>query len=548
MELRENVPAFIQYRDALLAGDFRYYRPDPEFILTREAQSLITAVTDCFYLKRYFRSSGFPFFKKFFFDFDYRSHRIRYPRLLTKEILDPASFSDAVPGNTIEQNLFIAQFMELRDPVGRFFTDRFGRPLEPFALSAQPVLQTLKELAARLTGTDARSAQKAEVVASYAADLEKLLTVFELVGKLFMQMKSASLPQLRSGHLLGMVSGLNSFFSELSRTFTAFGLVLVSLPGLPPAIPLIDRLALLSRDAATSYTADMLEPALVSMNCRLEMRDNRLRIIDEDPVHVGPFTRFLDSILDLFLPPVKDDNNGGDGIDVVEKERAAAEKAIADAKRMKSADEAAPQGQKTAQKPPEEDLGPILPGTQFQSMLDNLKRFNEMLKNDLAPEIGEKGEMKNFKQGFDQFDVAPAERNFQDGRIILNGRFNNIPGDVRYSDKMIVESTHWLYDRVKTILEYYRVGELGIPLERARLLVEDVRGLFYPSKNEYNDARRYGSFQQFRISVRRIFSTNSIQNRYNNLVAQISNQLDDTRYLVIQEQTKLEDQQTAKKK
>ena len=103
---------------------------------------------------------------------------------------------------------------------------------------------------------------------------------------------------------------------------------------------------------------------------------------------------------------------------------------------------------------------------------------------------------------------------------------------------MIINSTYWINDRIKSILAYYHISQEGISFDKAKLFVDDVRDLFFPLKNEYNEARKYGSFQQFKINVRRLFSTSNLQIRYTKLIEQIFSLLDETRYQVIKEEAK----------
>jgi hypothetical protein len=59
--------------------------------------------------------------------------------------------------------------------------------------------------------------------------------------------------------------------------------------------------------------------------------------------------------------------------------------------------------------------------------------------------------------------------------------------------------------------------------------IDAMRGLFFIGKNEPDESKRYGNFPQFRISMKRLFSSDAKQTKYNGMINALSDLMDKAR-------------------
>lgn len=506
--------AFVILRENL--QKLRYFRfvPDDEFVLDAGCRDLIEAVTREYHFeKAYPNNIRFEKWRRFWFERRMKKYPDRFPGLIYFESMKTATLSAAVPGGPFDQNLLLGLFREIPKPAGGYFTDPAGLPIKPLLPDLDALRLSLSAVVALLEKPGEVASDPVVLTKGILADLERFASVLQFIPELYQYSQNQGLPQLKSGHLLSYFSGMRLYFEALEPEMTRLGLAVVQLEGVEPPIPKVRTLSARLASAVRWITLDIMKPAIEAARLKVSsVRDSFMVSKVPPEVKRGWFSLLVSKILSM--------------PEIATRQAQTAEPAIPQM--------ATPERKKEA---PKTDR--LLDSKPFLDLVKNLEKFTGRLKEDLAPLVNEKGHVIHARQGFDEFDIPERERTPGIGHAQLYGKADS--GDsasYKNSDVLVVKSTYWLYDRVKSMLSAYRISPHGISLEAARHFTADVESLFRASKAEYNEIRSFGTFQQFQVNLRRIFSSPGTQNRYFNHIRYLSEQFDEVTRLVKKEDEK----------
>lgn len=426
-----------------------------------------------------------------------------YPNPIQPDLISTATLSLATPGEAIDRNAFLGYFKDLKDPSGRYFSDFTGAPVESLPAFIEPVRRGVKQLAAGLPENDT----KRETLTLYDTDIALLLDLCRFVPKLFYYASENRLPQLKTGHLIALVSGMQKYFAYLEKFLLETGLAGTTLDADKPLYADVERLNAKLVIAVRAMVIDLTIPLSLAGNLRIDWVKDELVL---SPAMVIKRS-FLSDLIDFFKRKPKDDKKP----EPKPKQKTATAEPPAPAKDKPAAEKSADN---------------VIDSRMFVEMRATVEKFASELRTDLEPEKNERGEVTDYKSMFDQFDVPPEARDLTFTRFVLRGRLRGVdPTDYRYQDQTIISSTHWLYDRLRDIAERYRFSAAPLTRIEADSFVDAMRGLFFIGKNEPDETKRYGNFPQFRISMKRLFSSDAKQTKYNGMINALSDMMDKTR-------------------
>lgn len=503
------LPVFLIFAQKFLKTGFNFFHWDENLLLTRECWEFIERVKKEFYFNFRYKNRKFYRLKRLLFENSYRKHPERYPDLIKKESFNISNFTQAVGGNPIDKNFIIGYFKRLTKPDSEeFFTNPFGQPVIPFSSSLEVVGKIIDYFVESSKLPDGSIPSHIIFLEKHGEDIKNLIELCKLISDLFEYSKKENLPFLRTGHIIGLVSSLNIYIDNLSRDLINKGMATISLENSPSIIGILKELKVSIESALKTMTIDILNSLILSMNYRIEIYNEKILLIDQNEYKKGIFDYLIDMIL-----PEKYETPGETLLEKeVDKIRSVSNDLKIETKRHF-----------------------VINSELFFQLFNLLKNFLKELKADLEPEFDASGKLVSLKQGFDQFDVSPDRRIIDPLRHTLGGRFSTkaLLDFKTNNDEMVIKSTYWLYDRIKSILEDYRITLDGIELEKASEFVEEVRGLFFPSKSEFNEAKKYATFSYFKIYLERLFGSRMLQNKYHSMIKEILKVLDNCRLEVL---------------
>ncbi len=492
---------------------FQFFSFDNELKLTKEAHKIINHLSFEYYKKLFFQENRFLIFKNFFFKLDYRKHKKKYPPLIDQGSFQFSQFTKLTPGDFIDRSLLIGYFKDIKTPEQTYFLNIIGKPIEPVTI----LLETVKvetQIYFNSLGSDnsKESAHKLEQLVSYFRDLEKLHSICILVCELYDYALSIKLPQLKSGHLISFISGLYYFLSGFRETASEMGLAAIQLEKYPPILSLINKLLEILRDAVFCFTIDLLKPAALSIGKIISIEAGEFRLLDQEQPETFLLSKIFDWILNLFKREIKEEEPNKEEIKEEPKQKEISE----------------------------EKFWPKIECRPALDILNLLDKFLISMESDLSPEYSKEGMVTNFKNGFEGFNKESSKRRTNTSNFVFNGKIIvNDASDPRVQDQMIVDSTYWLYDRINKIIRDYPFRVEGIRIDLGRRFIEEIKKLISSDSNEPDKINKYGTFQQFRTNVRRLFSLNTLHSKYYNIMNQIGNLLNSASSIVQDEEEKL---------
>ncbi len=494
-------PPYEILKETLLKLEFKHFTFDNAMALEPECLKMLTAFAREFHFYKWLGDGRNTLGKRLAFRRKYRRNPEMFPAPIQAELVSVTGLSVAAPGESLDRNAFFGYFKDLKEPSGGSFSDFFGVPIEPLLSYIEPVRIELKQIAEGLPEND----PKRETIGQYLADIAVLVEVCKFVPKLFRYAVENRFPNLKTGHLIATAGGMLHFFTLIGKSLLESGLAGAKPGEGLPVFAIIDRLNDRLTKTLRAMTVDLIIPFVLALNLRIEWKKGELQYSRAVVIR----RNFLSTLIDLF--------KGGRR---KQKDKPAKTESPAP-------EEAPPKKEKQASKTPEDAA---VDSRTFVEMHSTLEKFVSELRADLAPEKNERGEVTDYKSMFDQFEVPPAERDLTFTRFLLRGRLKGVdPTDYRYQDQTVVNSVHWLYDRILGILNHYRFSEAPVTRFDAESFIDAMRGLFFIGKNEMDETRRYGNFPQFRISMRRLFASESKQSKYNAMINSLSGLMDKTR-------------------
>lgn len=517
METTRKKPPFQLYQENVSKIQFLYFQFDNELTLPPESQSIVDLVTQEFYYRQRYQNKRFYSLKKFFFDLDYKSHPKRYPPLLYKEGLKLSHLTQAVPGSTLDNSFFIGYFKDLKTPQDAYFQNFLAKPISPFSKTIETLCISIRKILESSPPKPEVPDDPLTILSIYLNELEWLRNISGFVCELFDYARNEGLPQLKSGHLIGLVNGMRIFADDFIKKYLGLGFALVKTDDVAPPLETLQSLKSSLDTAVICFVIDLLAPLLTSMNAKLIQGDFGWKLAEKQPVRKNLIDKLLDA---LFLPKELD-----------------AQPPIA----QRRTEPVKPITPRNKPKADENDVleDRIIGSSLLIELYQALEKFNKELTEDLAPKTTKDGRIIDTRQGFDQFDVPQNQREINFASHALKGKLlKSELTDFPSNDQTVIKSTYWLYDRISSILTYYKFSSEGASLDRARLFLDDVRTLFFPARNEYNEIRSNGTFPQFKINVRRLFGPRMTQNHYYSSIDGISEKLDHARFSLMKEENK----------
>jgi hypothetical protein len=527
----ESLSVCSAWKDRLTTTAFSVYFPDHELRLSEAAWALVRKVSREYHRREYIKKKKGSVFASFDFAFRYSRDPSAYPDLLHPDSFLPGGFTGSMPGKLLEDNFFLGYFRKLVTSEGRYFPDIFGYPIEPLPPLIDIVVRTVDFFVTRLHwGEPGEINLSKERLIACRGDLRKVLELFDTASELVEIARGERLQGLRTGHMVAFLSGLYPFLLYIRELIVQMGLVTITAEGLPPLVPVLDRLAERLRWMLLAMTAELMEPVLHLMESRLAMKDGAIVIERVRTPRRGLLGKVLDWFFGLFQPkrPEKPEtarkksDDGGEKRDDVEE---------------KTPETVAPpvtSAPEPAFDDPKIDCGALI---DIQEML---LRFNQMLKSELSPEYYENGAIKAFKAGFDQWDIPPERRRVDYSRCVLSGKLIvNNAADSRMGDQTIIDATYWLYDRVNALNAVCEFRREGTGYWKSKRFLEELKTIIVPQRGETDSIRRFATFQQFRTSVRRLFGSNIAHSRYYNLLNQLSDTVERALKRLLDEEERL---------
>ena len=462
-----------------------------------------------FYLRQAYGKGKIGWMKRRRFESDFKHHRRKYPPLIKTESLQIENLSPAAPGNPLDKTLIPGYFRELKTPDGAYFINVFGVPVEPVTPLLQEIVNELK----RLTDSLDPSGEKRERLTLYLQDTKWIGEIAQFLRKIYAYAEQNRFAHLKSGHLVAFMCGARMFADDLLAELREMGFAAVSVQSPLPLYTLVDTFAKRAGGILNDILIDLIMPLAEGAGWKVSVEKGRTVFDEPEMIERG----FFSSVVDFFLHLFGRDKN----------------KEITSVSNIPDSKKDAPV--KTQSQPQVQ----VIESGLFSDLAEMLDKFTDELHGDLAPEVNEKGEVTDYHAMFDQMDTPAAERKIELSAHILRGRMPGVdPLDPHYKDQIIVLSTYWLYDRINNILGPYHIGSEGIPIDDARRFSDSVRDLFLTPRHELNEALQYGNFPQFRINIRRLFSSNTQHDKYFGLIKQLSEQLDKARQYLLSEEKK----------
>ncbi len=488
-------------RDAMLKVKFHHPMLDRKLDLIPQARQWIKKLIFEYYYAQKVKHPGFASKIRFMWVFHRRSEDFPLP-ILADELL-PQHQVQAVPGGYLESNGFLGYFKPTTDPNGRFFIAPNGDRIEPILYELKEIKQSLRELIDQSAGDKERQ----QMLILHYKDVSLNTEIAEFIPKVRSYAAQHHLPGLKTGHLVLWVSGMTKYCEELKEEITEMGFAVYQMDGKEPLMKLLLDLHSKLESAVLNFTLDLFLPLLESVRMECKLKKGKIKCTRSQYIRRSWLSEPLDWILSFFHK-----------------------------KKPEKVEQNLPEKKKETVIEPKVPIKPkpkpyIKEIRSFVDLHTALEKFVESIREDLAPEVNEKGEVTDYRAMFDQFDLSDEDRDLGYTRFILEGKLNGIdPMDFRYKDQTIVNSTHWIYDRIQEILGRFDFPTTeSLTREDAFRFMEEVRLLFYPSRHETMEKRKYGTFVQFRINLRRLFLSNTTHSRYHALINQISTFLDKCR-------------------
>ncbi|MGC8764998.1 MAG: hypothetical protein ACP5QT_03845 [Brevinematia bacterium] len=505
----KNLPAFVLFREKLLSTKFNFFGLDSELVLTSECWQLINKVKKEFYFYSKYREKKFLRLRRIFFERDYNDFPEKYPDLFKKDSFNPSNFSQAIGGMSLDKNLLIGYFVKITQTDENYFQNFFEKPIIPFTLGFEVLKNFFNYFVTNSILPDGNLPEKIKLLERHCEDIERLCGICNYIAELFGSSMKEKTTFLRTGHIIEFVSGMNLYIEKLSRDLIENGFATLSIDDGSSILGVVDELKNCILFALKSMIIDILWPLINSINYRIEFNSGRLTLIDQNTYKKG----FIERLLDLFLHKEEKVYE----IETIQKE----------IERMKK-------GNKQSE-PDYVKEKKFIKSESFIELLDLLKNFVIDLRQDLEPEFDPKGKLISLKQGFDQFDIPQNRRNIDPLRHTLTGKFSSKDYiDFNNNDEMVIKSIYWLYDRIQSILEANKINPDGIELDKAKSLVDEVRSLYFISKNEYNEIRIYGNFSKFKVFLNRLFGSKILQSKYHGMMKEILKCMDRCRIEIMQ--------------
>jgi hypothetical protein len=215
-----------------------------------------------------------------------------YPNPIQPDLISTVNLSLATPGEAIDRNAFLGYFKELKDPSGKHFTDFTGAPVESLPVFMEIARQDIKQLAAGLPEND----PKRETLTVYDTDTGLLLDLCRFVPKLFYYASENRLPQLKTGHLIALVSGMQKFYSFLSKFLLETGLAGATVESDKSLYSDLERLNSKLSTAIRAMVVDMTIPLSLASNLRIDWVKDELVVTQAMVIRRS----ILSDIIDFF--------------------------------------------------------------------------------------------------------------------------------------------------------------------------------------------------------------------------------------------------------
>ncbi|NPV01486.1 MAG: hypothetical protein HPY53_08910 [Brevinematales bacterium] len=470
---------------------------------------ILTGFEREFYLRQTYGKGKIGWMKRRRFESDFKRHRRKYPPLIKIESLQIDNLNPAAPGNSLDKTLIPGYFRELKTPDGAYFINLFGAPVEPVTPLLQEIVNELK----RLTDSLDPSGEKRERLTLYLQDTKWLGEIAQFLRKIYAYAEQNRFAHLKSGHLVAFMCGARIFAEDLLAELREMGFAAVSVQSPLPLYTLVDTFAKRAGDILNDLLIDLVMPLAEGAGWKVSVEKGRTVFDEPETIERG----FFSSVVDFFLRLLGRDKD----------------------KETKPASNIPDSKKDAPVNIPSQPRVQVIESGLFSDLAGMLGKFAEELHGDLAPEENEKGEVTDYHAMFDQMDIPAAERKIELSTHILRGRMPGVdPLDPHYKDQIIVQSTYWLYDRINDLLAPYHIGSEGIPIDDARRFSDAVRDLFLTPRHELNEALQYGNFPQFRINIRRLFSSNTQHDKYFGIIKQVSDQLNKARDYLLSEEKK----------
>ncbi len=502
------LPVFMLLAKKFLEEKFTVFSIDRELLLSDEIWQWIEKIKKEFYFYSKYKNKKFLKLRRIFFEKDYKKSIEKYPDLFKKDSFHPENFSMAVGGSFLDKNLFIGYFLKITDiSNNNYFNNVFNKPIIPFQINLELLKNIISYYIITSTLPDGKIPENIKFLSSYKEDIEKIINISNYIVELYEKSKKERSPFLRSGHILEFVSGIYNFLEIFSKGLIEKGFATLSNENGQSILAIIEELKTSVYSALKSIIIDIIQPLVTNINYKIEISGEKLLFFDLNKYKKNIFEK----ILDFFLPETE------------EKELKTEVEPIMTTKIM-------PEEKQEVKRI-------FLDSENFVELLKLLKNFNKSLREDLEPEFDINGKLLSLKQGFDQFDIPQNKRTIDPLRHTLTGKFSPKDFlDFKNNDEMVIKGVYWLYDRIQSIIEYNQINSSTIELEKARAIVEDVRSLFFPSKNEYNEIRIYGTFSKFKIFIDRLFGSKLLQSKYHSLMKEILASMDKCRIQIVKKE------------
>ena len=497
--------AFLLFAQKILNTPFNFYSWDENLILTKECYEVIEKVKKEFYFNFKYKNKKPYRLKRFLFEREYKKFPENFPDLISKDNFKPENFSLAIGGNFIDKTLFFGYFKKIINPeTGEYFKNNFNKPISPFSIALEVISTHLEYFISTLSQSKIK--ENLTVFEKHYEDIKNLLLIFNYINELYDCSKKENTPFLKSGHLLGFLSGLSIYIENLFREIINRGFATVSMENSPPLLTILSEMKENLKISLLCFTMDIFNSLVNSLNYRWEIVNNKVYLIDQSEYKKG--------ILDFFIDIIFPEKYEIPATSLIETEFIRISNTI---KKLKK----------------EEEISKrkiLMESENFFKLFNLLKNFIKELRADLEPEFDPTGKLLSLKQGFDQFDIPENARIIDPLRHTLTGKFSiNALMDFKNNDETVIKATYWLYDRITSILDSYRITLDGIDLETAKAFVEEVKSLYFPSRNEANEKKVYGTFASFKVYMERLFGSKILQNKYLNMMKEILKVLDQCR-------------------
>lgn len=495
MPNQEGPRSYQLLQQAFTALKWNFYYTDNLLSLSPQARRVLSDFTRSYYRVLWRDKYRARPIKKRLFDLDYDNHPDRYPALLNPDMTAITNLGPAVPGNDINAGVLAGYFSPIKDPEGRYYLNRFLKPVMPF----EPFFsQVENELLTVLSGMPPASgpafAERKNTLEMHLADVRALGEYCRNIGIILRNDFEQKHASLSSGHLLSTVSGMNLYAAFLSSALTEMGYNSVLVESDHTIIQTLGKTRALLSDALDAILADCLMPLAQTIGHSFQVVNGRVILMPYKDEPRG----FLDSLITFIT-------------------------ALFGKKPKKCAPETAPEKPDTSKCAPEPEPkhydGPPFQHTELLSAVFRaLRKITDALYEDLSPVKGAGGTVTDYRAGFDQFDLLERDRR-------INYTYHNLSGKLivdssdsaRYVDETVVDSTYWIYDRMMAFLEVYETPG-GMSRLKARAFADELRDFVSPVTADRSDERRFVSLHQLRINVRRIFASPSQHSRYNSMI------------------------------